>query len=320
MEEFKLARTATTAGAGVPPAQQPALASDRIPARHRIANLIVILAPPAGLIAAVVWIWGVGFGWLHLGLLLGMYILTGLGITIGFHRLFTHRAFETGRITQSVLAILGSMAVEGPLLDWVATHRSHHQHSDQAEDPHSPHSCGAGFLNMTRGLWRAHMGWILVPKSRDVSRYVADFRSNRLLRTISALFPLWVVLSLTIPAALAGLVTMSWTGALLGLIWGGLVRIFFVHHVTWSINSVCHIWGTRPFRSHDESRNNPIFGILAFGEGWHNNHHAFPSSARHGLRWWQIDMSFLAIWLMSRLGLAWNVKIPTPARMAAKRR
>jgi stearoyl-CoA desaturase (delta-9 desaturase) len=294
-------------------------APERMPLWNRVLNLVFILLPLVGLIGAMAHVWGWGFTWVELVLFFGMYALTGLGVTVGYHRLFTHRAFETNRVMQATLAILGSMAVEGSLLRWVANHRKHHQHSDQPGDPHSPHLHGAGFLNMLRGLWEAHVGWIFQPAARGLHKYIADFQSDRFLRTISALFPLWVLLGLLIPAGLAALITHTWTGALLGFVWGGLVRIFFVHHVTWSINSVCHIWGTRPFRSHDHSRNNPILGVVAFGEGWHNNHHAFPSSARHGLHWWQIDVSYFVIAAMSRVGLAWNVRTPTPERIASKR-
>jgi stearoyl-CoA desaturase (delta-9 desaturase) len=145
-----------------------------------------------------------------------------------------------------------------------------------------------------------------------------DLKKDRLITTMSALFPLWVLLGLLIPALLGGLLTWSWTGVLLGFIWGGLVRIFLVHHVTWSINSVCHIWGSRPFNSHDESRNNPIFGVLGLGEGWHNNHHAFPTSARHGLKWWQLDISYIIILAMSKVGLASDIRVPSQARIQSK--
>ena len=293
---------------------------DPLPLLQRVVSLIVILVPFAGLILAMVLVWGRGFDWLNLGLLVGMYLVTGLGITVGFHRFFAHRAFATNRIVQATLAVLGSMAVEGPLLHWVAFHRSHHQHSDRNDDPHSPHTHGAGLWNMMRGFWRAHAGWLFEKYPRRLEQYVADLKADRLTRILSLLFPLWVCLGLLIPTVLAGIVTRSWSGALLGLLWGGLVRIFLVHHVTWSINSVCHIWGTQPFKSHDHSRNNVIFGVLGFGEGWHNNHHAFPTSARHGLKWWQLDMSYLIIWLMSKLGLAWNLRTPPSHRIAAKLR
>ncbi len=292
----------------------------RLPLGLRVINLIAILLPLAGLILAMVLVWGRGFSWLELGVFVGMYLISGFGVTIGFHRLFTHKSFETSRVMQAILAIAGSMAVEGSVLQWVATHRCHHQHSDAEDDPHSPHVFGRGFINMFRGLWQAHMGWLFTPSKDNLKRYIADFRNDRLIRTMSALFPVWVLVGMLVPAAVVGLVTMTWSGAFMGLLWGGLVRMFFVHHITWSINSVCHIWGSRPFESHDESRNNFIFGVLAFGEGWHNNHHAFPTSARHGLKWWQIDVSYIVIRLMSWVGLVWHVRTPAPQRMAAKAR
>ena len=172
---------------------------------------------------------------------------------------------------------------------------------------------------MIHGMCHAHMGWLFRAHPKGMARYTSDLRKDNLIRWVSHLFPLWVFVGLLIPAVLGGLLTLSWTGVLLGFIWGGLVRVFLVHHVTWSINSVCHIWGTRPFRNHDESRNNAIFGVLALGEGWHNNHHAFPTSARHGLGWWQLDLSYLIIWTMSKIGLARDVRIPSRDRIMAKR-
>jgi stearoyl-CoA desaturase (Delta-9 desaturase) len=275
-----------------------------------VVNLVAVVAPVVGLAVVAVSLWGRGFSWVYLGLLLGMYALTALGITVGFHRLFSHRAFETNRVIQLFLAALGSMAAEGPLLKWVALHRCHHQYSDLPDDPHSPHQHGQSLAGLLRGLWHAHVGWVFQADPPDLPHYVKDLRQSRLLRTASALFPLWVAIGLLIPTALGGLLTGTWMGAVLGLLWGGLARIFLVHHVTWSVNSVCHLWGCRPFRTNDHSRNNFLFGILALGEGWHNNHHAFPTSARHGLRWWQIDMSYCVIRALALLGLAWKVALP----------
>jgi stearoyl-CoA desaturase (delta-9 desaturase) len=198
-------------------------------------------------------------------------------------------------------------------------HRRHHQFSDRPDDPHSPHHQGKGILGLLRGIWHSHLGWLFQPDPPNLSRYVGDLRQSKALRVVSNLFPLWVVIGLLIPAVLGGLLTRTWMGVLSGLIWGGLVRIFFVHHVTWSINSVCHLWGRQPYRSHDESRDNFIFGILGMGEGWHHSHHAFPTSARHGLRWWQIDVSYYVIRALSWLGLAWNVKVPTRQAQRALR-
>ncbi|MHC4908486.1 MAG: acyl-CoA desaturase [Planctomycetota bacterium] len=301
--------------------------------RLRLLNIVTVTLPFAGLIAAVVLLWGTAFNWLYLALLGGMYLASGIGITVGYHRLFTHRSFKAPRPVAAILAALGSMAVEGPILQWVATHRCHHQHSDDDGDPHSPHTHGhgPGFAGALRGLWHAHVGWIfathtfLPTRNRasrvppELSRYVRDLRRDPLFRWMNSAFPFWVALGLLIPTVVGGLATMSWTGALLGFIWGGLVRVALIHHVTWSINSVCHIWGTRPFRCHDESRNNAIFGVLALGEGWHNNHHAFPTSARHGLRWWQLDLSYLIIRGMGLVGLASDIRVPSADRMIAKR-
>jgi stearoyl-CoA desaturase (Delta-9 desaturase) len=293
---------------------------ERISLAVRLAVLAVIIVPIVGVVAAPLIVWGWGFRWTDLGLLLILYTLTGLGITVGFHRLFVHRSFETNALVKLVLAILGSMAVEGPLFRWVGMHRRHHQHADMVGDPHSPHSYGGGVLGVLRGIWHAHIGWLFDPEPLDLDRYIQDLSQSRMLRVASALFPLWVALGLLIPAILGGLLTRTWAGVWTGLIWGGLVRIFLVHHVTWSVNSACHLWGLRPFRSNDESRNNVVFGILAMGEGWHNSHHAFPTSARHGLRWWQIDISYWVIWTLARLGLAWDVKLVTIDAQRLRRR
>src|SRR5262249_28281184 len=274
-----------------------------------IANLVAVMAPLIGLVIAIISLWNRGLSRADLSLLLGMYALSVLGISVGYHRLFTHRAFETKRAVQFTLGVLGSMAAQGPLLQWVATHRRHHQHSDRSQDPHSPHHHARGAHGLFSGMWHSHIGWMFAPDPPDRSRYVADLSQSRLLRAVNGLFPLWVLMGLLLPTVLGGLWAASWNGAWLGLVWGGLVRIFLVHHVTWSINSVCHLWGARPFQSQDQSRNNFLFGVLAFGEGWHNNHHAFPTSARHGLTWWQIDLGFWVIRALALLGLAWNVRL-----------
>ena len=286
----------------------------------RLAYVVTILLPFAALVATVALTWGWGFNWVWAAMLVIMYLLTAVGVTVGYHRLFTHRAFKTGPIISGVLAFLGSMAVEGPVTKWAAVHRCHHKHSDDEADPHSPHLHGNSFLGMLRGFYHAHMGWLLRGDPKDLDRYNPDLREDRVISFMSRYWGVWAILGLVIPAAVGGLITQSWSGVLLGFLWGGIVRIFFVHHITWSINSVCHVWGTRPFRSHDESRNNFIFGVLGLGEGWHNNHHAFPTSARHGLRWWEFDLSYLIIRGLEKLGLAWDIKVPEPARIAAKAR
>ena len=284
----------------------------------RIASLVGVLLPFAGFIFAIVLFWGSHFGWLYGSLLLGMYIISGIGITVGYHRYFCHRSFQTPRFMQAFLAIAGSMALEGSVLKWVAMHRRHHQHSDRAGDPHSPHDHGDGVMAVVKGFYHAHVGWVFQGDPKNLYKYVPDLSSDRLIRVMSKLWIVWAILGGLIPALLGGLFTLTWSGALLGFIWGGLARIFLVHHVTWSINSVCHLWGTRPFRSHDESRNNFIFGVLGLGEGWHNNHHAFPTSARHGLRWWEVDVSYYFIRGLQAVGLAWDVRVPSEERLKAK--
>jgi len=284
----------------------------------QIVTLLAVVVPFLGLILAIALMWDHGFSWVELTLLAGMYVITIGGVGIGFHRLFTHRSFETHRIIKIILGIFGSMAVEGPLLKWVATHRRHHQLSDRDGDPHSPHLHGEGFIGFVKGLWHAHVGWLFQPDIPDLSRYVGDLNRDRDLRWLSRLFVLWVTLGLVLPFLLGGVLTGSWIGAILGLIWGGLVRIFVVHHVTWSINSVCHIWGSRPYRTTDHSKNNVVFGWIGLGEGWHNNHHAFPTSARHGLRWWQVDVSYMIIRSMALLGMTWNLKLPAKQTLVRK--
>ena len=275
--------------------------------------LISVILPPIALVTVMWLAWGSGFGLIDLAIFAGMYLACGLGITIGFHRYFTHKSFDCPRWVKIMLGVTGSMAVQGDLLWWCAVHRKHHQHSDSHEDPHSPHVGRGG--RMRRFLY-SHFGWLFRIEDPDKSRYVPDLMADPDLRMISRLFPLWVFISMAIPTILGGLLAGSWFGALTGFLWGGLVRVFFEHHVTWSVNSVCHIWGQQPYDSHDHSRNNALVGVLALGEGWHNNHHAFPTSARHGLAWWQFDASWLVIRLMSCVGMARNLKTPSRDRLA----
>lgn len=288
--------------------------------RIKGAMLAAVALPPIGLICAMTLAWGGFFGWTDLCLVVSLYVLTGLGITIGFHRLYTHKAFSTSAPIAYFFTIFGSMAGQGPLLWWAHTHRRHHQHSDREHDPHSPHAArSGGFMSAAMNFVHAHLGWLFKDQRRDGARYVPDLIADSVVLRVTRFFPLWVLLGILIPAAIGGLVTMSWTGALLGGLWGGPVRMFLLHHSTWSVNSVCHVWGKRAYRSGDESRNNPIMGILALGEGWHNNHHAFPASARHGLEWWQFDLSWIVIRSLERLGLVHDVRLPSKARLDARR-
>jgi stearoyl-CoA desaturase (delta-9 desaturase) len=288
---------------------------------ERVVRIVVIGLPPAALLVGGWLAWGGSLHW-HDLLVLGItYTLTGLGITTGFHRLFTHRSVKTTRAVRALLAVLGSMAVEGPAIEWVATHRMHHRYSDHAGDPHSPHVDNApGWRGALRGLGHAHVGWMF--RGKDMAnprRYAKDLLADRDLRFISRTFPLWAVLGLALPFGLGVALTGSVAGGLTGLLWGGAVRVLILHHATFCINSLCHFFGRRPFATGDESRNLAWLAPIAFGEAWHNNHHAFPTSARHGLGRWQVDPGAWFISALERCHLAWDVVRISPARQQAKR-
>ncbi len=288
---------------------------------QRIGMLVATVLPLVGVTLAIVGLWGWGIGAVDVALLVGFYTFTGLGITVGFHRLFTHQSFKAPPVVRAVLAVAGSMAIQGSVIDWVATHRRHHAYSDRLGDPHSPHvDAAGGTVGLLRGLWYAHVGWLFSPDATVQKAWAPDLLRDPVVARISRAFPALVVASFFAPAILGGLITMSIGGALTGFLWGGLVRIFLLHHVTWSINSICHVFGTRPFESHDEARNNAVMALLGFGEGWHNAHHAFPASARHGLRWWEFDSSWIVIRTLSLIGLARDIKLPSPAQLARRRR
>lgn len=290
--------------------------------QHKLIIGSIVVLPMVSFVVAIWLAWQFGLmSPLYLGLMLGGWLLTGLGITVGFHRMLTHRSFDTYDWVRVVWAGIGSLAVEGPPLAWCAVHRKHHQHSDHDGDPHSPHLHGEGAWNAVRGFVHAHFGW-LFGKSWDeatLRRYVPDLMNVPGMASMGKHYVWWVTASIALPGIIAGLATMSWAGFGLGILWGGLARIFLTHHVTWSINSICHIFGQREFHSGDDSRNNILFGILSHGEGWHNNHHAFPTSARHGLKWWQWDTSWMVIQAMRLCGLVWNIRTPSEKAKAAKR-
>ncbi|HZO80026.1 MAG TPA: fatty acid desaturase [Solirubrobacteraceae bacterium] len=284
---------------------------------ERVANLLGVAIPFVGVIAAVGLLWDRAVDGVDLGLLGVMYLFTAVGVTVGYHRLLTHRAFQTYPWLERGFAVVGSLSVQGSVMDWVADHRKHHAHTDKEGDPHSPH---VGHGNGLRGLWHAHTGWLLETQGQaDWKRYAAELYEDDAMRRIGRRFPLLVLLSLLLPTA-AGFILHGFTlgGALRGLVWGGLVRIFLVHHVTWSVNSVCHFFGSRRFDTQDRSTNVAWLSVPSLGESWHHNHHAFPRSAYHGLRWWEIDPSGLIISTLERFGLAWNVVRIPPERQLKK--
>jgi stearoyl-CoA desaturase (delta-9 desaturase) len=287
---------------------------------EKIANLGAVVLPFVATLAAIVLLWNRLVSARDLEIAAVMYLLTAIGITVGFHRLLTHRSFQTSKPTEYIFAVLASMAVQGPAISWVADHRKHHAHTDEEGDPHSPHvGHDGGVRGILAGLWHAHSGWLMSTQGRaDWKRYAADLYEDRGMRTISRQFVPLVLASLAIPALAGYIASGTLAGAATGLLWGGLVRIFFVHHVTWSVNSVCHYFGTRRFDTDDRSTNVFWLALPSLGESWHHNHHAFPRSAVHGLRRWEIDPSALIIGAMEKLGLAWNVVRISPERQAQR--
>lgn len=286
---------------------------------------VVTCLPPAGFVVAMaLHFYGYRIGLLEIGLWLSMHIPILIGVEVGFHRHFAHRSFKTNGFVRAALAIAGSMAFQGPVIWWAATHRRHHNYSDKPGDPHSPHLFGPGFKGQVRGLFHAHMGWLFVPKSTRADgwdRYAHDLYRDRAIFKIHTLYFYWLFLGFVIPAVIAGGVTRSWMGAFIGFLWGGLVRIFLMNHVFyWCINSVTHRFGTRPFRSDDQSTNNVWLAIPTLGQSWHNNHHAFPTSALMGLRWWELDLGGWVVRGLATLGWAWDVKKPTRDKMERMRR
>jgi stearoyl-CoA desaturase (delta-9 desaturase) len=288
---------------------------------HKVGNLLGVILPFLGLIAAIGLLWNTWVGWTDLTLLAVGYVLTGLGITVGYHRLFTHRAFQTKQWLRWTFAVFGSMAVEGPVLAWVADHRKHHQFSDVEGDPHSPHVGGGdGFFGAAKNLFHAHVGWLFRSEGRaELAKYVPDMLAERGMKFISRTFLLWLAVSLAVPAAIGYAISGTWQGALTALLWGGAIRIFLLHHVTFSINSICHFWGRRNFKTTDESRNVWLLSLISFGESWHNNHHAFPTSAFHGMRKLEatLDPGGWVITGLEKVGLATKVvRIPRDRQSA----
>jgi len=287
---------------------------------ERLANGVVTVVPFLLLFVAGWLAWGGILHWQDLMVMSITYLLTGLGITVGYHRLFTHRSFKTGKAVRAVLAILGSAAIEGSVIEWVATHRMHHRFSDKDGDPHSPHvGHGGGWAGAIRGLIHAHVGWTFRGVDRaSTEHYAPDLLADPVVRWVDRTFLLWLVVGLALPFFLGWALTGSLIGGLTGFLWGGAVRVFFLHHATFSINSLCHFFGNRKFETGDHSRNLNWLAIPTLGEAWHNNHHAFPTSARHGLGRWQLDPSAWVISGLELTGLAWDVIKISPARQESK--
>jgi stearoyl-CoA desaturase (delta-9 desaturase) len=288
----------------------------------RIITGILTVVPILLLFVAGWQVWNEALHWRDICIFVALYIATGLGITVGFHRLFTHRSFKTGPRTRAVWAVLGSMAIEGPLISWVADHRKHHACSDREGDPHSPHhGHGTGWSGALKGLFHAHVGWLFDHSERgSKERFAPDLLRDPVVSYVDRTFFLWATISLVLPLAIGWVWGGTIDAALTALLWGGVVRMFLLHHVTYSVNSLCHMFGQQPFETKDESRNFLPVALLSFGEGWHNNHHAFPTSARHGLRGWQPDPTAGVIWSMEKLGLAWDVVRIPPEHQAKKKK
>jgi len=262
--------------------------------------------------------WGGWLSWLDITLAIGLWALTALGITIGYHRYFTHGSFKANRGVKIALAICGSLAIQGSLDQWVADHRKHHKFSDEVGDPHSPWRFGTSRKAIAKGLVYSHIGWLFEADNTSIEKYAPDIANDKDLNWISKHFGIYVVASMLLPAILGGLITWSWLGALTAFFWAGLVRIAFVHHVTWSINSICHVFGKRPFASRDLASNVAWLAIPSMGESWHSVHHVDPTSARHGVMKGQIDVTAGIIRGMEKTGLVTDVRWPKPERLAKK--
>ena len=296
------------------------------PVLHETADRIatgIVTAVPVLALGLVVWqVWGDFLRWSDVVVFAIMYVATGLGVTVGFHRHFTHRSFKTKQPVRATLAVLGSAAIEGPIISWVADHRKHHTFSDQEGDPHSPHvGHGGGFRGALKGLFHAHVGWLFIHTQRGArKRYARDLLEDPVVSFVDRHFLAWVIGGLVAAFALGWAIGGSVYAGLTGLLWGGAVRMLVVHHVTYSINSLCHFFGRQRFDTGDESRNLFWLSLPTFGESWHNNHHAFPTSAMHGMRAWELDPSALVIRGLEKAGLAWDVVRVDPERQAKKAR
>jgi stearoyl-CoA desaturase (delta-9 desaturase) len=286
---------------------------------EQVALALFIAVPFLALLAAVPLAWGWGVSWLDLAIAAGFYMVAGHGVTVGLHRYFTHGSFRANRPLKIALAVAGSLSIEGSVIRWVADHRRHHAFSDRDGDPHSPWRFGTSVPALTKGLWFAHTGWLFDRDQANPRRYAPDLLKDDDVVRISKHFNTFVLISMVAPAVLGGLISWSWQGALTAFFWGSLVRVCLLHHVTWSINSICHVLGERPFKSRDKSGNVWWLAVLSMGESWHNLHHADPTCARHGVLRGQVDSSARVIWVLEKFGWATDVRWPRPDRLAARR-
>jgi stearoyl-CoA desaturase (delta-9 desaturase) len=314
---------ATRATATAPPLPRtgplPDLDPEPVGSGERLLVGLFVVIPMLALIAAIPLAWGWGLNWHDIVIAVAFYLVSGLGISMGFHRYFTHGSFKAATGLRVALAIAGSLAIEGPVLTWVADHRRHHKYSDREGDPHSPWRFGTDWRALTKGLVFAHMGWMFKNSHTSKEKFCPDLLADRRVRRVSENFTALVVISLLAPALIGGLWSMSWPGAVTAFFWGSLVRIAFLHHVTWSINSICHTFGREEFEVREKSRNVNWLAILSFGESWHNLHHADPTCARHGALRGQIDTAARLIWICEKLGWAYDVRWPDEARLTGKK-
>ena len=282
--------------------------------------LAMITLPPVGVIIAIWLAVTTGITFAEVAIFLVMHALTTIGVTVGFHRHFAHNSFSARSSVRLALGALESMAIQGPVIFWTATHRRHHLFSDREGDPHSPHLHGTGRPNWIKGQWHAHIRWLYAGEITNSVRFANDLRRDAVAVWLNRTYALWAVIGLLIPTVIGALWIGSREGALKGFLWGGMVRLFVVHHAFWSIGGIAHTFGTHPYATKDHSGNSLLVALPNFGEGWHNNHHAFPGSAYFGLEWWQVDIGGYAIRALHRLGGITHVKYPTAEQKAARRK
>ncbi|WP_225896305.1 acyl-CoA desaturase [Amazonocrinis nigriterrae] len=294
------------------------IANDRIKGLQISHFLLYNMIPLVGFIIAMVSLWWFPIGPVEVGLLIGMWALTMTGLSVGCHRYFSHHAFKANEAVRVTLGILGSMAAQGSVISWVAVHRRHHECSDELGDPHSPNLHGNGILGMIRGVWHSHYGWLVNHEYPNPAFYALDLLRDKTIAKVNRYYVSWIILGLVIPAVLGGVLEASWIGAVKGFLWGGIVRMFLVDCLILSNNWILHIYGTRPFETGDQSRNNFWMAIPFLGESWHNNHHAFPTSASAGLKWWQIDLGYWIICVLEKFGWVWDVNVPSAKMIEAK--